>query len=359
MTTQGIAGSEASSEIPPPRVVLDIQGLTVSFESPNGGDLPGKIALSNVSLAVRAGEIMGLVGESGCGKSLTGLAVMGLLPLTAHVVSGSVHLDTTDLTDASPRRMRALRGRKMAMVFQEPMVALNPLMRVGKQIEEVLSIHDIGTRAERRERVVALLGDVGLTNPRARAKQYPHELSGGMRQRVMIAMALAAEPDLIVADEPTTALDVTVQSQVLQLLSDIRDSHGTAILLVTHDMGVIAEVADRVTVMYAGTVVEVSSVDDIFHEPQHPYTEGLLASIPGIAARTRSGEELPTIPGQVPELGSIATGCPFAPRCVRATAICEARRPALELIQPDHYVACWRPATGSDAPRQPSSGEDR
>lgn len=344
-------------------VVLDIRGLTVSFGSPAGPYSSGRVALSNVSLDVRAGEIMGLVGESGCGKSLTGLAVMGLLPPTAHVVSGSVFLDTTNLAEASPRRVRSLRGQSMAMVFQEPMVALNPLMRVGKQIEEVLSIHGIGSRAERRQRAAALLGDVGLTSPKARAKQYPHELSGGMRQRVMIAMALAAEPALIVADEPTTALDVTVQSQVLQLLSDIRDSHGTAVLLITHDMGVIAEIADRVSVMYAGTVVEVSSVEDLFHRPQHPYTEGLLASIPSRSPHSRNVQELPTIPGQVPELGSIPNGCPFAPRCPRAGADCQAQRPQLELRWPGHYAACWHPATETGpaalAGSQPDGGEDR
>jgi oligopeptide/dipeptide ABC transporter ATP-binding protein len=345
----------------PHRLVLDVRGLTVSFESLTADDSARRVALSNVSLDVRAGEIMGLVGESGCGKSLTGLAVMGLLPRTARVTSGSVLLDTTNLTEASPRRVRSLRGQEMAMVFQEPMVALNPLMRVGKQIEEVLAIHGIGTRAERRQRAVTLLGDVGLTNPKARTKQYPHELSGGMRQRVMIAMALAAEPGLIVADEPTTALDVTVQSQVLQLLSDIRDSRETAVLLVTHDMGVIAEVADRVSVMYAGTVVEVSSVDDLFHRPQHPYTEGLLASIPGRATHSRDGQELPTIPGQVPELGLIPPGCPFAPRCRRANAVCEAQRPQLELRLQGHYVACWHPAVAADvtalAGSQPTDGE--
>ena len=338
------SGSEAR------RIVLDIRGLTVGFESPTRESNGDRTALSNVTLDVNAGEIMGLVGESGCGKSLTGLAVMGLLPPTAHVTSGSVTVDTTNLTEVSPRRLRSLRGEKVAMVFQEPMVALNPLMRIGKQIEEVLAIHGIGTRTERRVRAVKLLGDVGLTNPNARAKQYPHELSGGMRQRVMIAMALAAEPNLIVADEPTTALDVTVQSQVLQLLSDIRDSRGTAVLLVTHDMGVIAEVADRVSVMYAGTVVEVASVDDLFHRPQHPYTEGLLASIPARATQGLDGNELPTIPGQVPELGSIPPGCPFAPRCVRATAVCEADRPQLELRLPGHSAACWHPAVDTDAP---------
>jgi len=327
--------------------LLAVNGLTVEFES--AGSVSGQavnrlVALSDVSFHVDSGEIVGLVGESGCGKSLTGLAIMGLLPRTARVVSGEIDFQGVNLLEAAPRTMRSYRGRRVAMVFQEPMVALNPLMRVGRQIEEVLAIHGIGTRRQRRLRAVELLRDVGLSNPVARARQYPHELSGGMRQRVMIAMALAAEPALIVADEPTTALDVTVQAQVLELLGDIRERYGAAVLLITHDMGVVAEVADRVVVMYAGRVVESAGVDEIFHRPQHPYTQGLLASIPSRAEATRDRGELPTIAGQVPELGLVPRGCAFASRCNRAVARCENERPVLESPSPGHLVACWRPA---------------
>jgi oligopeptide/dipeptide ABC transporter ATP-binding protein len=321
--------------------ILEVDDLSVAFDLSAGPAL----ALSHVSLRVGPGEILGLVGESGCGKSLTGLAVMGLMPGNAKVVGGGIRLEGEELVGRAPRELRRLRGRRVSMIFQEPMVALNPLMRVGRQIAEVLAIHRIDGREERRRRAISLLGEVGLSDPETRARQYPHELSGGMRQRVMIAMAIAAEPSLIIADEPTTALDTTVQAQILDMLLEIRQRLSTAILLITHDMGVVAEVADRVTVMYAGHVVETAPVVDLFAGPRHPYTDRLLVSIPSSPANLAAvdGADLPTIAGQVPALGQIPTGCPFAPRCPRAADICGEQRPRLEDGGPDHPVACFFP----------------
>lgn len=323
---------------------LEIEGLSVVFDL----DRP-VAALSEVSLRVEAGEIVGLVGESGCGKSLTALAVMGLLPPNARRAAGHISVAGAELDDASEKQLRAKRGRSVGMVFQEPMVALNPLMRVGRQVEEVLAIHHLGTRQQRRQRALQLLRDVGLSDPAARYRQYPHQLSGGMRQRVMIAMALAGEPALLLADEPTTALDATVQAQILDLLVSIRDQRQTAILLVTHDMGVVAEVADRVAVMYAGRVVETATVSEIFHHPRHPYTAGLLASIPAHHTDPRD-VDLRTIPGRVPSLGSLPAGCPFAPRCPRAQERCRSQRPPLAVIADASAAACWYPLETPSTP---------
>jgi peptide/nickel transport system ATP-binding protein len=318
--------------------ILSIEHLSVAFAAASGPAL----ALTDVSLRVEPGEILGLVGESGCGKSLTSLAVMGLLPAGAQVVGGRIGLRGTDLLTLRERELRKIRGGRIGMIFQEPMVALNPLMRVGNQIAEVLTVHGIGSRADRRRRAIQLLEDVGMSDPEARARQYPYELSGGMRQRVMIAMAIAAEPELIVADEPTTALDATVQAQILDLLLEIRERLGTAIMLITHDMGVVAEVADRVSVMYAGQVMETAAVEPIFAHPRHPYTAGLLASIPSPDADTDPDADLPTIAGQVPPLGQLPPGCSFAPRCSRAQDHCRQARPALE-GSAEQAAACYFP----------------
>lgn len=326
-------GAPTSSE-----PVLRIDDLSVGFDA--GRRLT---ALSHVSLAVGRAEIVGVVGESGCGKSLTALSIMGLLPHNASVTGGSIFLDGIDLQSLNERQKRDLRGRRMSMVFQEPMVALNPLMRVGRQVTEVLTVHGLMNRSGRKERTMALFREVGLPDPAARYRQYPHQLSGGMRQRVMIAMALAAEPSLLIADEPTTALDPTVQSQILDIFLDIRNRLGTAVLLVTHDMGVIAEVVDQVTVMYAGRVVESASVEEIFHRPAHPYTAGLLACIPASNPSVPDSHDLPTIPGRVPALGELVEGCPFAPRCERAQPRCSAEEPALLKSRPGHLTACWYP----------------
>ncbi len=335
------------SDLPAPASdgpVLRIEDLSVAFDS--GRRLT---ALSHVSITVGRAEIVGVVGESGCGKSLTALSVMGLLPRNASITGGTIALEEVDLRLLSERQKRDLRGRRVAMVFQEPMVALNPLMRAGRQVTEVLTVHGLMNRSQRKERAMALFREVGLPDPAARFRQYPHQLSGGMRQRVMIAMGLAAEPALLIADEPTTALDPTVQSQILQIFLDIRDRLGTSVLLVTHDMGVIAEVADRVTVMYAGRVVESAPVEEVFHRPAHPYTAGLLASIPARNASLDDAMELPTIPGRVPALSEITGGCPFAPRCARAQPRCLDEEPALLEARTGHLAACWYPLERDDS----------
>lgn len=326
--------------------VLRIEELSVCVE--REGHL--NLALSNVSLSIDDGEIVGVVGESGCGKTMMALAIMGLMAENCRTVHGSISLRGQEIAALSARSARSLRGRRMSMIFQEPMVALNPLMRVGRQVEEVLAIHHIGRRLDRRRRVRELFAQVGLSGSALRSRQYPHELSGGMRQRVMIAMALAAEPALLIADEPTTALDATVQAQILDLLLDIRSRLGTSILFVTHDMGVIAEVADRVVVMYAGQVVEVASVRDLFARPSHPYTAGLLGSRTA-SSRLIEGGDLPTIAGRVPSLEEIPTGCAFAPRCGKVQARCIDNRPQLATVEPGHAAACWFPLTSvGDSP---------
>ncbi len=326
--------------------VLRIEDLSVCVER----DGRSNLALSSVSLSISNGEIVGIVGESGCGKTMMALAIMGLMAENCRTVHGSIALQGLEITSLSARSMRSFRGRRMSMIFQEPMVALNPLMRVGRQVEEVLAIHHIGNRSERRRRVRELFAQVGLSGSGFRSRQYPHELSGGMRQRVMIAVALAAEPALLIADEPTTALDATVQAQILDLLLDIRSRLGTSILFVTHDMGVIAEVADRVVVMYAGQVVEVASVQDLFARPGHPYTAGLLGSITA-ASSVPEGGDLPTIAGRVPSLEEIPLGCAFAPRCAKVQAHCIDNRPQLATLETGHLAACWFPLPSVGDPR--------
>jgi len=323
--------------------LLEVDRLSVDFQ------LGNRVvrALSEVSFDIGKGEILGLVGESGCGKSLTSLALMRLLPPNAIIAGGRIRIGSVDMTTASEQTVRRLRGEAVAMIFQEPTVALNPLVTIGRQIEESLLIHRSAGRAARRERALELLSLVGIPAPTQRYRQYPHELSGGMRQRAMIAMALACEPGLIIADEPTTALDATIQAQVLDLLKEIRGRLGTAILFITHNLGVIADIADRVAVMYAGQVVELAPVARLFALPAHPYTAGLLASIPDL--RGGRDERLPSIPGRVPSLGQIPPACPFQDRCPRVTEICREQRPPLEAVETGHLAACWHPLTGGEA----------
>jgi peptide/nickel transport system ATP-binding protein len=316
-------------------VVLNINQLNVEFHNHDHTVR----ALHDVSIKLRRGEIVGLVGESGCGKSLTSHTTMKLLPKNAHIVGGEIEIVGKSITKLNENEMRNVRGDIISMIFQEPMTALNPLIPIGKQIEETLLLHRKMTKSERYDRAISLLNSVGIPEPKARYKQYPFELSGGMRQRVMIAMALACNPKVIIADEPTTALDVTIQAQILDLLKEIRDEYDTSFLFITHDMGVIADMADRVAVMYAGHVVEMADVDELFENPAHPYTQGLLSSIPDL---TRDVEkELPSISGSVPDLSNLPLGCPFEARCPKASDKCREAKPVLTNIGTNHEVACW------------------
>ena len=331
-------GGEAVQEGP----VLDVDRLSVHFE-----ERDGKVnALHDVTLRLGRGEIAGLVGESGCGKSLTSLAVMKLLPQNAKIREGDIRIDGVSVTGLSESKMRGIRGEVVSMIFQDALTALNPLMPIGRQIEESLLLHRRFSSSERRERVVDLLRSLGIPQPEKQFGRYPFQLSGGMRQRVMIALALACGPKLIIADEPTTALDVTIQAQILDLLKDIRDEYETAILLVTHDMGVIADMADWVAVMYAGQIVEVAPVDSLFERPAHHYTAGLLNSTPDLTSEY--AEDLASIPGTVPDLRNRPRGCPFHPRCGAATQICRTEMPPLSDKEPDHAAACWHPLIGED-----------
>ncbi|WP_078849524.1 ABC transporter ATP-binding protein [Streptomyces sp. NRRL F-5126] len=311
--------------------VLDVRDLRVSFG-------PGLDAVDGLTLTARRGETVAVVGESGCGKTLSALALSGLLPGSA-TVTGSAVLDGLQLVGRSERQWRPLRGAKVSMIFQDAATALNPLMSVGAQIEEVMAIHGTHGRAARRARAVELLTSVGVPDAAVRARSHPHQLSGGMRQRVMIAIALAGSPDLVVADEPTTALDVTVQAQVLALLRE--STRDAAVLFITHDMGVVAEIADRVVVMYAGSVVESGPLDEVLQRPHHPYTAALLASVPDPDAPLAG--ELPTIPGRVPPLGERAEGCPFRDRCPKAREKCGQKPPPAVITPGGSAAACWYP----------------
>jgi peptide/nickel transport system ATP-binding protein/oligopeptide transport system ATP-binding protein len=298
-------------------------------------------AVDGVSFDVREGETLGIVGESGCGKTVTSLSVMGLLPEPpARIMEGSsVRFMGEELIGVGERRMRRLRGNEISMIFQEPMSSLNPVYRVGDQIAEALRLHLGMDRSSARAEVVRLLAEVGISEPERRLDEYPHQLSGGMRQRVMIAMALSCEPKLLIADEPTTALDVTIQAQILELLAELRKRHGMAVLLITHDLGVVAEVCDRVVVMYAGQVVETGSVYDIFQSPAHPYTHGLLASLPSVE---NPGQRLASIAGTVPNPIHWPEGCRFRARCALAIDGCERPQELLRGEGEGRTVRCWR-----------------
>jgi oligopeptide/dipeptide ABC transporter ATP-binding protein len=317
--------------------LLEIEDLSVSFHTEHGVAR----VVDNVSFTVDAGRIVGLVGESGCGKSVTARAIMRLLPSPPAAIEGRrIALDGQNLLALNERAMRDVRGNRIGMIFQEPMTSLNPTFPVGFQIGETLGLHrNLGTGAI-RERVLELLRMVGIGAPERRFKQYPHELSGGLRQRVMIAMALACHPKLLIADEPTTALDVTIQAQILELLVRLRDELGMAILLITHDLGIVAEYADEVMVMYAGKLVEWADVRGLFRQPRHPYTQGLLGSMPRLAG---TAGKLPSIPGTVPGPLERPQGCPFASRCPRAQDRCREMFPPLTW-QLRHGFACWNPA---------------
>jgi oligopeptide/dipeptide ABC transporter ATP-binding protein len=302
--------------------LLQVRDLSVCFPGA-AGETP---IVRGVSLAVRAGEIVGLVGESGSGKSLTALATLGLVPAPGRICGGSIRLEGRELVGLREAELRPVRGGRIGLVFQEPAAALNPVLRVGTQIVEAIRAHHPASRAEARRRAVELLRRLSLPDAERRMRDYPHQLSGGQRQRVLVAIALAAEPSLLIADEPTTALDVTVQAQVLELFVELRRSLGLGILLITHDLAVVAETCDRVVVLYAGRVVEEGPIREVFEAPAHPYTRALLASLPRVGSPAPRGG-LPTIPGQVPAPERLPSGCPFHPRCPDARPDCSAREP--------------------------------
>jgi oligopeptide/dipeptide ABC transporter ATP-binding protein len=316
--------------------VLELEGLVTAFETPRGRFR----AVDGVSLRVDAGRTLCIAGESGCGKSVTALSVMGLLADNARVEFGRILFRGRDLVPLPPAERRRLRGRELAMIFQEPLTALNPVLPVGDQVAEVFRIHGTAGPKEARERAMALFEQVHIPDATRRFGEYPHQLSGGMKQRVTIAMALAHRPALLLADEPTTALDVTIQAQVLNLLAELQREIGMAMVFVTHDLAVVAQIADEVAVMYAGRVVERAPVAELFERPAHPYTQGLLAARPRPGQTRHDGTPLPAIRGNLPPLGQRATGCTFRDRCPRAEARCASETPALRPVAPGHEAAC-------------------
>src|SRR5574341_922908 len=318
--------------------LLEVKGLKTYFYTEDGIVR----AVDGVDIDVFPGEVLGIVGESGCGKSVTSLSIMRLISKPGRIDAGEILLDGENLLNLSEEDMIKVRGNRISMIFQQPQTALNPVFKVGDQLSEVLSIHqDLGKEAGWK-RAIALLKMVGVPDPERRAEAYPHELSGGMAQRVMIAMALACVPEVLIADEPTTALDVTIQAQILDLMRDMRREMGTSVILITHDRGVVAEMAERVAVMYAGEIVEQTDVNTLFDQPLHPYTQGLIGSIPILG---EIKDKLDVIPGSVPNLINLPPGCRFAPRCQArikyACTICADVKPELEEVKPGHLVRCW------------------
>lgn len=314
--------------------ILEVDRLTTSFFT-DDGEVP---AVSDVSFSIQSGEILGVVGESGCGKSVTSLSVMDLVPKPGKIVDGTIKFKDEELTKATQRRLRQIRGNEIAMIFQEPMTSLNPVFTIGSQLIDAIRLHNPISKKKAASRAVDMLKRVGMPRSEQLLKDYPHQLSGGMRQRVMIAMAMACEPDLLIADEPTTALDVTIQAQILDLMKRLNNELNTSILLITHDLGVVADVCDRIVVMYAGKVVEEGSVRTIFNHPQHPYTEGLIRSVPNMYAKR---DRLYSIPGNVPKPGSLDKGCQFAPRCPYAFDRCTVENPQLLETEDSHQVRCF------------------
>lgn len=316
--------------------LLEVRDLQTQFKT-EGGVVT---AVDGVSFVINKGETLGIVGESGCGKSVTSLSIMRLIPdPPGKIVGGQILLDGENLLEKTEKEMQEIRGNEISMIFQEPMTSLNPVYTVGDQIAEAVRLHQGLSRREALKKAVEMLTLVGIPSPEERVHQYPHQMSGGMRQRVMIAMALSCNPKLLIADEPTTALDVTIQAQILKLMKDLRDRLGSAILLITHDLGVVADMCDRVIVMYAGRIVEEALVDDLFKVPCHPYTRGLLQSIPKL--NQPKGSRLSTIEGTVPDPHHMPEGCRFHPRCPFATDQCLEAEPSLESIGDGRWVACW------------------
>ena len=322
--------------------LLDVRHLTVEFPASDSASSQPLAAVRDLSLTIAPREVLGLVGESGSGKSVTSLALMRLLPPQARIAGELLFANgkgsSRDLLQLPDEGMRTLRGSQMAMIFQEPMTALNPVMRVGEQIAEAVAVHAQVTKKEAWDRAVAVMEDVAIPDAALRARDYPYQLSGGMRQRVMIAMAVVNRPALLIADEPTTALDVTVQAQILQLLAELRAKFGLAMLFISHDLAVVSQVADRIAVMYAGNLVELGSKRDIFHAPAHPYTRGLLNAVPTL--KTDRTRPLATIEGTVPAMNAVPPGCPFEPRCDFRVAECACRLPPLLEVSPGHWARC-------------------
>lgn len=315
--------------------LLDIKGLRTHFFTDHG-EIP---AVDGVDLYIKKGEVLGVVGESGCGKSVTSLSVMRLIPSPpGRIVGGAMKFKGEDLTQATESRMRKVRGNEIAMIFQEPMTSLNPVYTIGDQIGETVRLHRKWSKKAARIHAIDMLKKVGIPRPEQIVDEYPHQLSGGMRQRVMIAMAMSCDPELLIADEPTTALDVTIQAQILDLMRKLNRESGAAIMLITHDLGVVAEICDRVAVMYAGKVVEEGTVQDIFKNPQHPYTKGLIQSVPRMDEKI---DRLYSIPGNVPNPGSVPKGCRFAPRCDAVMSKCHEDLPELIALGLEHKSRCW------------------
>ncbi len=328
-------------EISGSTAILEVTDLTVEFDTPAGR---GR-AVDGVTFDLHARETLAIVGESGCGKSISALSLLRLVPTPpGEIVAGRVVLDGESLDQSSDARMRDVRGKDISMIFQEPMTSLNPVLTIGYQIAEAVRRHENVSKAEARERAIEMLRLVRIPEPEQRAREFPHQLSGGMRQRAMIAIALSCNPRVLIADEPTTALDVTIQAQVLALIGDLQERLGTAVILITHDLGVVAESADRVIVMYAGRKIEEAPVAELFANPRHPYTRGLLASVPrleAISGHSAGSKRLAEIPGIVPALTEIPAGCAFAPRCDHATDQCDVRPSYERLEEGNHFVACW------------------
>ena len=330
--------------------LLDVENLEVRFWTRRGT----VHAVNDISFSLSPGETLGIVGESGCGKSVTALALMGILPRAGRVTAGTVRYDGRDLYTQSDSEWQRFRGKEIAMIFQDPMTSLNPVLTVGSQLREAIDAHLDLSKGESSDRVVELLDRVGISHAKARAKDYPHQFSGGMRQRVMIAIALACEPKVLIADEPTTALDVTIQAQILDLLRELVTERDTALILITHDLGVVAGMCERIQVMYAGTVVETGSARPIFASPRHPYTLGLLQSVPRLDTGRR--QALQPIEGAPPNMLSEPASCPFAPRCRYAQEDCLAALPLLRNVGPEQRAACFHPAPADEWARSRLSG---
>ena len=315
------------------QALLHIENLKTVISSKDGKLVP----VDGVEITIPKGKTVGIVGESGCGKSMTAMSVMGLLPNTTHIEEGKILFQDMDLTKLNPKELRKITGDKISIIFQEPMTSLNPVIQVGKQVREAILLHEKVSKEEAKQRVIEIFRQVGIPEPERRYNAYPHQLSGGLRQRVMIGMAMVCNPDLLIADEPTTALDVTIEAQILHLMRQLQKDKGTSIMMITHNLGVVAEICDQVYVMYAGKVVESAEVHELFQNPKHPYTQGLLGALPKMDSRQR----LNSIDGMVPTLKDMPTGCRFAPRCPMATQKCRKEQPALVDVTAEHQVRCF------------------